>query len=108
MQKCTTYGPDKLGLRPFYHLTFKSEPDLQPTRTNVSNGTSTQGQQLCQTVLKSMNECTSYGTDKSRWMHNGDGHTTHTHTTHAQCTHIHRIEVVTTMSHSSHAGRIKT
>ena len=32
---------------------------------NVSNGTSpTQGQQLCQIVLKSMHYCTSYGLDK--------------------------------------------
>ena len=28
--KCTRYGPDKLNLRPFYHLTFKCDLDLQP------------------------------------------------------------------------------
>ena len=32
-----SYGPDKLNLRPFYHLTFKSDLDFQPTSTNVSN-----------------------------------------------------------------------
>ena len=31
----------KLNLRPFYHLTFKCDLDLQATLTNVSNGTST-------------------------------------------------------------------
>ena len=34
-----------------------------------SNGTSPQGQQLCQIVLKSMHYCTSYGPDKSGWTH---------------------------------------
>ena len=32
------YGPDKLNLWPFYHLTFKSDVGLHPTWTNVSNG----------------------------------------------------------------------
>ena len=37
---------------------------------NVSNGTSpSQGQQLCQIVLKSMHYCTSYGPDKSGRTH---------------------------------------
>ena len=31
MIKCTSYGPDKLNLLPFYHLTFKCDLDLQPT-----------------------------------------------------------------------------
>ena len=31
MHKCTSYGPDKLNLSPFYHLTFKCDLDLQPT-----------------------------------------------------------------------------
>ena len=31
MHKCTSYGPDKLNLWPFYHLTFKCDPYLQPT-----------------------------------------------------------------------------
>ena len=31
MHKCTSYGPDKLNLWPFYHLTFKCDLDLQPT-----------------------------------------------------------------------------
>ena len=44
--------------------------DLQSTLKNVSNGTSPpRGQQLCQTVLKSMHYCTSYGPDKSGRTH---------------------------------------
>ena len=39
--------------------------DLQPTQTNVSNGTSIpQGEQLCQIILKSMHKCRSNGPDK--------------------------------------------
>ena len=30
MAKCTSYGPDKLNLWSFYHLTFKCNPDLKP------------------------------------------------------------------------------
>ena len=41
MHKCRSYGPDNLHLWPFYHLTFKCDLDLQPTETNVSNGTTT-------------------------------------------------------------------
>ena len=59
------YGSDKLNLWPFYHLTFKCNPDLQFTCTNVSNGTSTpEGEKLCKIILKSMHKCTSYGSDK--------------------------------------------
>ena len=55
MHKCRSYGPNKLNLLPFYHLTFKWDLDLQPTSTNNSNGTSTlQGKQLSQIILKSM------------------------------------------------------
>ena len=50
---------------------------------NVSNDTSpSQGQQLCQIVLKSMHYCTSYGPDKCGWTHGR--------------THIHRTKIVTT------------
>ena len=39
--------------------------DLQPTETNVSNGTTTShGEHLCNTILKSMHKCLSYGPDK--------------------------------------------
>ena len=63
--KCTSDGPCKLSLWPFYHLTFKCDLDLQPTWTNVQSGTSTpQGQQLCQIILKSMHKCRSNGQDK--------------------------------------------
>ena len=63
--KCRSYGPDKLNLCPFCHLTFKCDFDLQPTKTNVSNGTtSPQGEYLCKTVLKSMHKCKIYGPDK--------------------------------------------
>ena len=55
----------KLNLWPFYHLTFECDLDLQPTWTNVSNRTSSsQGEQLCQIILKTMHECRSYGPDK--------------------------------------------
>ena len=30
MHRCRSYGPDKLNLEPFYHLTFKCDLDLQP------------------------------------------------------------------------------
>ena len=80
MHKCTTYGPDNLSLWPFYHLTFKSDLDRQPTWTNVSNGTSApQGQQLCQIILKYMHKCASYG----RLMHNAC--ITHAHTLNWSC-----------------------
>ena len=65
MHKCTSYGPDKLNLWPFYDLTFKCDLHLQPTWANVSNGTATsQEEQLCQFILKSMHICRSYGSDK--------------------------------------------
>ena len=53
------FGPDKLSLWPFYHLTFKYDLDLLPTWTNVSNSTSiSQGHQLCQIILRSLHKCT--------------------------------------------------
>ena len=65
VHKCTRYGPDELNLRPFYHLTLKCDLDLQPTWTNVSNGTfPSRRQQLCKIILKSMHKCSSYGQDK--------------------------------------------
>ena len=36
---CSFHHQDKLNLWPYYHLTFKCDLDLQPTWTNVSNGT---------------------------------------------------------------------
>ena len=66
MHKCRSDGLDKLSLWRFYHLTITCDLDLQPTWTNVSNGTYTpQGQLLCQIILKSMHKCISYGPDKS-------------------------------------------
>ena len=42
---------------------------------NSSNSTSMpQGQQLCQTILKSMHKCTGYDPDKSGRMHNAHTH----------------------------------
>ena len=47
MQKCIGFGPDKLNLWPFQHLTFKYDSDLQPSWANVlklnfySSGTAT-------------------------------------------------------------------
>ena len=64
MHKCRSYGPDKLHLGPFYHLTFKFDIALKYTLTNVSNGTSTgQGEYLCHIILKFMHKCKSYGPD---------------------------------------------
>ena len=58
---------------------------------SVSNGNSpSQGQQLCQIVLKSTHYCTSYGPDKSGQTHGR--------------THIHRTKNVTTMSRLSASG----
>ena len=63
MHICTNYGPNKLNLWQFYHLTFKCKLDLQ--LTNVSNGTTTpQREHLCKLILKSMHKCRSYGPDK--------------------------------------------
>ena len=64
MHKCRSYGLEKLILWPFYHLTFKWDLDLQHTWINTSNDTSSQGEQLCQIILKSMHKCRSYGPDK--------------------------------------------
>ena len=64
MHKSRSYGLDKLNLGPFYHLTFKCDLDLQPTQTNVSNGTTTCQEYLCKIILKSMHKCRSYGLDK--------------------------------------------
>ena len=47
------------------YLTFKCDLDLQPTQTNVLNGTTTpQGEHLCKAILISMHKCRSYGLDK--------------------------------------------
>ena len=71
MHKCRSYGADKLNLLPFYHLTFKCDLDLPHTWVNVSNGTATsQGEQLCKIIWKSMHNCRSYGWDKRNiWDH---------------------------------------
>ena len=61
MHKCRSYGPDKLNLLPFSHLTFNCDLDLKPSSTNVSNGTATpREEQLNQIILKSMHKCRSY------------------------------------------------
>ena len=65
MHKCWHNGPDKLNLLPFYHLTFNCDLELQPSWTNVSNGTATpREEQLSQIILKSMHKCRSYSPDK--------------------------------------------
>ena len=74
-------------------MTFKCDLDLQPSRTNVSNGTSTpQGQQLGQNILKPINEIRSNGPDKI-WMHTR--------------THIHQTKIVTAMSRFTASGLAK-
>ena len=74
--------------------------DIQPTWTNVSNGTSTcQGKQLCQIILKFMHKCRLMARTIP------DGRTdTRTHNTR---THIHRTEVVTTLSRAPQADSTK-
>ena len=43
------------------NMTFKYDLDLGPTRTNVSNSTSTHdGEQLCHIILKSIHNYRSY------------------------------------------------
>ena len=55
---CRSYGLDK-------NLTFKYELDLDPTWTNVLYGTPKHdGKQYCQIILKSIQNCRSYGRDK--------------------------------------------
>ena len=52
----------------------------------ISNGTSpSQGQQLCQIVLKSMHYCTSYGPDKFRRTHGCTDARMHAHTLNKKC-----------------------
>ena len=69
MNKWRHYGPEKLNLRPFCHLILKCDLDLQPTKTNVSNSTTTpQGKHMCKIILKSMHKCWSYGPDKLIYM----------------------------------------
>ena len=103
MHKCTSYGQDRLNLWPFYPLTFnlwpfKCDLDLQHIWKNVSNGTSTpQGEQLCKNILKPMRECTSYGPDKSAWMH---AHTTHAHTPNWSCNNY--VPLTTSGLHKNH------
>ena len=47
MQKCRSYGPDKLNIWPFWPLFDPCDLDFQITWTNVSNGTSpSQGQYM--------------------------------------------------------------
>ena len=62
MHKCRIYGPDKLNLWPFYHLTFTCDLGLH---SNWTNDTFTpQGEQLCHIILKSMHKCRRYSPDK--------------------------------------------
>ena len=71
---CRNYGPNK-------NFT-KCDLDLGPTRTNVSNGTSSRdGEQLCQIILKSIHNCRSYGL---RDFERTDGRM-HTHTPNCYC-----------------------
>ena len=64
MHKRGSFGLDKLNLLPLYHLTFKSDLDLQSIWTNVSSDTATpQGDEVCQIILISIHKCRSYGPD---------------------------------------------
>ena len=69
--------------------------DLQPTGTNVSNGSSyPQGEQLHITILTFVQKWKSCGRDIS-----GQLHTQHTH--------LHRTEIVAAKSHSPQGGSTK-
>ena len=57
MHKYRSFCSDKLNLCDFQVWYWPST-----YLKNVSNGTSHQGQQLCQIILKSMHDCRSYGT----------------------------------------------
>ena len=80
---------------------FVHDLDLWPTQMNVWNGTSTHdGEQLCQIILKSINNCRSYGLDKFRWTEG------RTHLLTLACMHVrtHQTVIVTTMSRSPQRG----
>ena len=59
MINCRSYGPDKLKLWPFYHLTFKCDLDLKPSWTNVSIALLLIKENNCPNYLKSMHKCRS-------------------------------------------------
>ena len=70
MHKCTSYGPNKLNLWPFWPLFDPYDLDLQAIWKHVSDGfLRPPGQQLCKIILKSMHKCTSYGRDKLNIWH---------------------------------------
>ena len=72
---------------------------LWPTRTNISNGSSTcDGELLCHINLKSIHNCRSYSPDKFAWIDEW---------THKR-RHIPRTVLVTIMSHSPPAGLTNT
>ena len=55
-----SYGPDKLNLWPFYHLTFKCDLDLRYTWTNVSNAIQLVKENDCAKLF--LNPCTNVET----------------------------------------------
>ena len=59
MHKCTSYGPGKLNLRPFYHLTFVSLTINLPEQLFQMVLSPRHEEELCQIILKSMH-CRSY------------------------------------------------
>ena len=68
--KYISYSADKLDFWPFYQLTLKFAIDLQPSSTNLSNGTFTpQGKQLCQIIFKPIYKYRSYDPDNSIYDH---------------------------------------
>ena len=54
MDKCRSYGPDKLNFWPFYHLAFKYDFDLQPTWINVSNDTALLKENNCVQLISNV------------------------------------------------------
>ena len=65
-----SYGPDKLIYGHFWPLTSKCDLDLGDIDVILSRNTlSNDGEQMCQMILKSLDEPHSYGPDKLIYGH---------------------------------------
>ena len=65
MHKCTSNGPDKLNIWPFWPSFDPCDLNLQPTWKLFQMALfPLQGNNCAQLFLKSMHKCTSYGPDK--------------------------------------------
>ena len=83
MENCRSYGSDK-------NLTFKCDLDIGPT--GIIGTSTSEGERLCQIILKYIHNCRSYGQDMF-------GQTdAHTYT---------KLSLLQLMSRSPHAGLTK-